>query len=1160
MSKPRPVREGHSRDTLPLGGGCGGGSVQRTGEGFLFSASDLVGHVDCRHLTALDAAVARGHLTRPQFFDASFQALLDRGLAHERHYVEHLRAARREIVEIAGAGVDEARAEKTIETMRAGADVIVQAAFVQGSWSGRADVLLRVEAASDLGRWSYEVVDTKLARRTKGATILQLCLYSDLLSAVQGLIPEHMHVVAPGSNFAPETYRTSDFTAYYRRARRGFEHFLQSLPVRPRDQTYPEPNPHCELCAWRRPCDARRRADDHLCLVAGITKLQITELEGHEIATATALARAPLPLSFKPSRGAVRSYERIREQARIQLEGRVAGRTLYETLPVVPTFGLASLPVPSPGDIFLDLEGDPFAGNGGIEYLFGYLVTEPDGSKTYRAEWALSREAEKQAFENFVDFATARWKDHPDLHIYHYAPYEPSALKRLMGRYATREEEVDRMLHGRLFVDLYQVARHAIRASVESYSIKELESLFGFSRATPLDEAGRALSAVQAFLEFDDEEAITAQLEETVAGYNRDDCLSVQALRQWLENVRSGLVAAGVVIERPLSPAGEVSEALGAWQQRVADLMERLIPDVPVDVRDRTSEQQARWILAHVLDWHRRENKAVWWEYFRLAALPAEDLLHERAALAGLSTLRTVGGTTKAPVHRYRFPAQETELRGGESLRQLGGDEFGAVERISLEERTIDIKKRVDTAGVHPEAVFAHNLVRTDVLAESLLRVGDFVARCGVAGEGRYGVARDLLLRQRPRLGGEPLRLAGESTLSAGMRIARKLKGGVLPIQGPPGTGKTHIGARMICALIQSGAKVGITATSHKAIRRLLDEVGSAARESGVSIRCIQKSDQPEENQPSLVFAKNNEEVFRALRSSCQVAAGTAWLWARPEACDTVDVLFVDEAAQMSLANVLALSHAAPNLVLLGDPRQLEQPIQGSHPEGTSVSALDYILAGHETIAPDQGLFLSETWRLHPEICDFTSELFYERRLQPIPGLEQQEIRSQGRVSGAGLRYLSVEHQGNQSSSPEEARAVRALVADLLESKATWTDREGIERPIGLQDILIIAPYNAQVLELQERIPGARIGTVDKFQGQEAPIVIYSMTTSALADAPRGMNFLYSLNRLNVATSRARALSVLVSSPALFEAECQTPEQMRMANAFCRYLEMARTL
>jgi uncharacterized protein len=234
--------------------------------------------------------------------------------------------------------------------------------------------------------------------------------------------------------------------------------------------------------------------------------------------------------------------------------------------------------------------------------------------------------------------------------------------------------------------------------------------------------------------------------------------------------------------------------------------------------------------------------------------------------------------------------------------------------------------------------------------------------------------------------------------------------------------------------------------------------------------------------------------------------------------------------------------------------------MQGSHPEGCGISALEYMLDGRQTIGAEQGLFLGETWRLHPDICAFTSELFYESRLTTVAGLERQVIRSSGRIQGSGLRYLPVEHKGNQNSSPEEGEAIGKMVAEILAAKTTWVDGKGEEKPVGLNDILIIAPYNAQVFDLKDRIPGAKIGTVDKFQGQEAPIVIYSMTTSTHADAPRGMNFLYSLNRLNVATSRAKCLSILVCSPALFEPECRTPEHMKMANAFCRYLELARTL
>ena len=313
-----------------------------------------------------------------------------------------------------------------------------------------------------------------------------------------------------------------------------------------------------------------------------------------------------------------------------------------------------------------------------------------------------------------------------------------------------------------------------------------------------------------------------------------------------------------------------------------------------------------------------------------------------------------------------------------------------------------------------------------------------------------------------------------------------------------------------------------------------------------------------EANQESLCFVKDNKGVFSKLDDgAAQVAGATHFLWSRGEAKNTLDVLFVDEAAQMSLANVLAISHAAPLLVLIGDPQQLQQPSQGSHPDGTDVSALDHILGEKNTITKEHGLFLEKTYRLHPSICAFNSELFYDSKLTSIESCYSHVISSKGLLVGSGLRYLPVPHTGNTSSSIEEADAVTELIERILRENAQWTNDKGVTAPVKMEDILIIAPYNAQVFEIQQKLPNAHVGTVDKFQGQEAPITIYSMATSSHADAPRGMEFLYSLNRLNVAISRAKCMTILIASPAVFEADCRTPRQMQLANAFCRYLEMA---
>ncbi len=326
-----------------------------------------------------------------------------------------------------------------------------------------------------------------------------------------------------------------------------------------------------------------------------------------------------------------------------------------------------------------------------------------------------------------------------------------------------------------------------------------------------------------------------------------------------------------------------------------------------------------------------------------------------------------------------------------------------------------------------------------------------------------------------------------------------------------------------------------------------------------MNLRCIQKSGEKEDDQDRLIFTTDSKTFFGSL-SANQVAGATSFSWAREEAFEILDVLVVDEAAQMSLANVLAVSHSAKRLILLGDPQQLDQPTQGTHPDGTGVSSLEYVLGEHKTIEADRGLFLGETWRMNPEICSFDSELFYENKLHPVAGCSKQIILSNGNIKGSGLRYVNVAHSGNKSYSSEEAEVVAQLVKSILDSNSRWIDRDGAERQLTLNDILIITPYNAQVFEIQQRIPGARVGTVDKFQGQEAPIAIYSMATSSHTDAPRGMEFLYSANRFNVAISRAKCLAILVSSAEIFEAECKTPRQMQLVNAFCRYLELAEKI
>jgi predicted RecB family nuclease len=1146
------------------------------------SATDLSNFLGCRHRTALDMSVAYEKRKGPHgYVDPLLELLWQRGLEHEKKYVDYLEAKGNRVVDLKLIKPDRsAHLAATVEACRSGSDVIVQGALGHTQWFGHPDIIQRIERPSALGDWSYEVADTKLARETRAGTILQLGLYSEMLADIQGTRPEFFRVITPeffqdvnaNPNPGEHKYRIDDYAAYFRLMQLRMQQMTQGDSDEALAQYYPEPVEHCEICPWCPQCIERWRADDHLSLVYGISRLQRRELESHRITTLKDLGGMELPLTFKPSRGNPASYERIREQARLQFLSRNRTPPLHELRKVVEGLGFFRLPEPSAGDVFLDLEGDPFAAEGGREYLFGMVTQQVDGTYDYESFWAFNEHDERLAFESVMDFVARRIEKYPDMHVYHYAPYEPSTFKRLMGRCATREEDLDRLLRAERFVDLFRVVQQAVIAGIERYSIKNLEVFYGFEREIDLKEAGRNLRTMEYALELKSPELVTPEVREAVAGYNRDDCVSTLKLRDWLEGLRSEAIATGTEIPRPVPKAADPSAKVDEKARQVDDLRRRVLAGVPEDRAERSEEQQARWLLAYMLDWHRREDKAVWWEYFRLCKLSEEDLLDEADAIAGLKLIERVGPflskkgkPTGSVIDRYQYPIQEMEIDRGDGLKLQDQIDFGSVVAVDRFRRTVDIKKGKKLIDVHPSAVFAFTYIDPGAMEQALLRLGERVSNDGCIVDGKLPsgtVARDLLLRRLPRLrNGNLAAYLKEDVGDAAVKIVNELDETFLAIQGPPGSGKTYTGARMICALVNKGKKVGVIATGHKVIRNLLNAVDEESVRSSISVKLAHKGGELNEGTTSAVaFIGENDEALEALQSGeANVLGGTAWMWARPEFERCVDVLFVDEAGQMSLANVLAVAGSAKSIVLLGDPQQLDQPKKGSHPEGVGASALQHILGPHQTIENDRGIFFPITWRLHPSICAFTSELFYESKLQSKPGLEHQSLNGESQFPGSGLWMMPVDHDGNCNSSDEEVDVVANLVNRLIAPGSRWIDERGASHQLTMEDVLIVAPYNAQVSRIAERLGAdARVGTVDKFQGQQAPVVIYSATTSRPEDAPRGMEFLYSPNRLNVATSRARCATILVASPRLFEPDCRTPRQMHLANAFCRYREMAK--
>lgn len=1140
------------------------------------SATDLVGFLECGHLTTLELGQLDGMWEKPHpRVDPEVVLLQERGEAHERAYLGRLRADGLTIHSIDKTDLttpEQLRAAEaeTVSAMRRGVDVVYQATLFDGRWRGHADFLLKVDGPSKLGDWHYEVADTKLARSVKGAALLQVCVYSDRLETVQGRRPERIHVVTGDS--VTHTLRLDDFAAFYRAVKARFEDRVLGEGRAHPPVTYPDPVEHCRVCAWFPTCMSRRRADDHPSIVAGMSRAATERLQVAGVSTRRALASLQ-PATSVPQLNP-RTLDRLRRQAAIQVDGEDRDKLLYELVEPVPDEpgrGLALLPDPSPLDLFFDIEADPWIENGGREYLLG-VVELVDGVPAYRALWAHDPAAEKAAFEEFVDLVMDRLARDPAMHVYHYAGYEAGALKRLMQRHGTRQDEVDRLLRGGILVDLYNVVRQGVRASVESYSIKKIEKFYLPAREGPVTEAGFSVVAYETWLRDGNEQHLR-----DLADYNRDDCVSTWMLRDWLEERRLEAIDRAWAMDRPPILDGLPREAQTASQEETARRVAALTADVPPDRSTATDEQRGRWLLAQLLDWHGRDAKPEWWSHFRLLKMGVDELIESGEGLGGLRYQADIEPRGRGGfVRRYRFEPQDHKIRVGRPAIDPAegemGKDAGAIVALDDITGTIDIHRTAARLGHHPAALIPGSPISTKVLRDALRRIADDVLERGfnpTDGGLHRRAARDLVARETPRLGSlgglparAPLLASGETPLAAAVRLALDLDHGVLPIQGPPGTGKTWTGARMILALVKAGKRVGITAQSHKAISNLLDKTAEAFAEDHREFAAVQKSDGEAASKKAGVRVVDDPDAVAPLlaEGTLRIAAGTSWLWARQDLDRSVDVLFIDEAGQMSLANALAVSGAANSLVLLGDPNQLPQVSQGIHPEGAGSSALEHLVGDALTVAPERGLLLPTTYRMHPDVNAFVSEIFYESRLNPHHSTANQFLAGSPPSGGMGIRWLPVIHAGDESSSVAEAETVIDVIEELL--GRDWVDRHGHRRELDLSDIVVVAPYNAQVAAIEaaaERRLGraAQVGTVDRFQGQEAPVAIYSMAASSADDAPRGMAFLYDGHRLNVAVSRAMGLAMVVASPDLLLVAPHGPDEMRKANAVCRLVEVA---
>jgi uncharacterized protein len=1131
--------------------------LNRIGNRYLFAPSDLVNFTLSEFITWMDRyAWERPGEVEPDPPSEEQKVIQDKGIEHERAFLDALAAGGRQICDLSEF---RGRPGPTLDAMRRSEEIIYQGYLVDGEFAGYPDFLVRVETPSQLGAWSYEPWDTKLARHPKPYFLIQLCCYAEMLEAAQGVRPERLRVVlGPRGAVGPETaaFRTDDFFYYYRAVK---DAFLDQQRNFDPDRKAEIP-PLADLGRWSGYAEQELTARDDLALVADIRVSQIHKLRAAGIATVAQLASAD---GVHISRLNDATLAKLRLQAHLQIASRGRPMPEYELLAPNETDGprgLSLLPPESPADVFFDMEGFPLIDDG-REYLFG--ACHYDGSELrFRDWWAHSPDQERCAFESFVQWVHGRWREHPELHIYHYNHYEVTALRRLMGKYGTCEQEVDDLLRGGVFVDLYRVIRQAAMIGEPSYSLKYVEHLYRGRREGDVATAGESMVFYQRWLIAQDGDTPeTSVILKQIRDYNEQDCRSTVELAVWLRcrQQEAGILpraAEEVPEDTPQDAEFKTDNARRhARAQEILCGLSETRPSGPPGERQRVTE-----LLAWLLEFYRREEKPIWWRRFDRMEMQENELIDDPDCLGGLQrTRRPPQSVKRSFAYEYSFdPRQETKVRAGDTC--LFAHDW--TKRATIEELDFDTGRIVlvvsRAKGTPPDRLS---------IAPDEPTLGKFLVPAVERVVNRWcdlgrlpGALEDVLFRRRPRLLRNPegpIIPPNTKPLDGCIAAALDMRETTLCVQGPPGSGKTFTGARMLAALLKAGKRVGIASNSHRAINLLLREAWCEAKRTGFRRKAV-KVCRDEEDLAGLPDEIGQIEKGRDLfggGAMPQLIGGTAFAFSCEEAQGALDYLFVDEAGQVSLANLVAMAPAASNIVLLGDQMQLGQPIQGSHPGESGLSALDYLLQGQPTVPADFGIFLSRTWRLHPALCHFISGAVYEDQLGSEPHTAERVIVAGAQPPAwmtrtAGLVYIPVEHEGNVYESAEEEERIADLVQDLLALRVR--NKDGAVRQITADDILVVAPYNLQVRRLERRLRPIRVGTVDKFQGQEAAVVIFSMCASSGEGSPRGIEFLFSRNRLNVAISRAQTLAVVVASPALVRTRCSSIEQIRLVNVYCR--------
>jgi len=1096
----------------------------------IYSASDLVNFLQCPSITRYNIQNLETPLDKAE--DDEYSKILQKkGFEHEESFLNHLKNKFNHVIDIASISnnSNQKALENTISAMSDGVDIIFQAFFQVDNKIGHIDFLKKVDKPSKLGNFSYEVIDTKLSKRARPKYIIQLCFYSDLLEYFQGTGPDYIHLKLGDGR--KESFYLKDYYAYYKTVKSRYDDFLIN-----QDNHNPVPCDHCGYCSWRLLCSEKWLQDDHLSQVANISKIQIKKLEESGITTLEALGMAPettkIP-KIHPS-----TLKSLRRQAFLQLKKRSTGKNYYELLPVVPESirGFNRLPPADDGDLYFDMEGDPLEDEG-LEYLFGIYYLEKN-KPVFKDFWAHDKKQEKEAFEAFIDFVWQHLKTHPAAHIYHYAHYEETALKKLMSLHGTREYQVDELLRNHKLIDLYKVVREGLRISEPSYSIKKLENFYMKKRQADVVSAVESIVFYEKWKLTQDQAVL-----ESIRNYNEDDCRSTCLLHEWILSIKPESSEYFYSQEiKSLENIGDDS-IMSEYEMLLAESLEALIKNLPQKRDDWNSDDELRWLTSHLLDFYRRSDKPGWWLIFTRMEMAEEELIDDTECIGGLTLAGPPQIEKRSFVYTYNFPDQEYKLQEGQNCTQTDtGLNLSKIIHLDTENNIIQLKLGMNrTPPPERFSIGPGPPINNIILRNALFR---FAASL-IKETNCYRAVKQILKKELPLLkdlssGGKIIDTSND-IIKESISAVSRLNNSYLSIQGPPGTGKTYTAVRIILEVLKAGKRVGISSNSHKAINNLLNGIEEYAIKQGVTFsgtkKCTAQNEDSYLNGEIIKDVTKNDDVLDDL------VGATAWYFAREENDQVFDYLFIDEAGQVSLANIVAMGVCAKNIILLGDQMQLGQPIQGVHPGDSGKSVLDFLMDGYSTVPENMGIFLSKTYRMHPDLSNFISDVSYDGRLVVEKGNYNQGLilqdNRESHLPQTGIKFISVDHDACSQSSIEEVETIKDLIVYLL--RQSYCNKSNEIKPITLDNILIVAPYNMQVNLLHRELPdGARIGTVDKFQGQEAEVVIISMTTSNHEYLPRFIDFLFSKKRLTVALSRAKCLAIVVANPQLLNVPCNS--------------------